>query len=221
MTRFPADCFQPGPISLILSVDSPHDLDTAQLLLRRLIEAPSDSTLSNRQLSYVIYVKGSAGERSNAYLNLARLISQTNRVILFPKLLQELRPAITYSYFHNSTRAHPYDTTIVLTAGRKNSGFPFSPFSPLMVHRGDPTWCDERFDFLGSPSVAWEECLWQFWITKHGGLQPIVSKDSWGVVPDVGRKAVSSGFVFALLRAAFHSLLFVGCVRREASRELS
>jgi len=154
------------------------------------MEAPLNNTLPKPRISYLVYLKSSTGEHPNAYLNLARLVSQTHHVILFPKLLPDLRPAITFSHFHNATHLHSRNTPVVLTTNRKISGFPFSPFSPLMVHRDDPTWCDERFDFLDSPSVAWEECLWQFWITKHGGLQPIASKGPWKVVADVNRTTV-------------------------------
>lgn len=180
----------PGPISLILSVENSQDLDAAQILLKRLIEAPSNGTLSKSRISYLVYMKGSAGEQPNAYLNLARLISQTNHIILFPQPIPELDPAVAYSHFHNATRLHSRNTPVILTESRKNTRFPFSPSSPLMVHRDDTTWCDERFDFLGSRSVAWEECLWQFWITKHGGLQPITSKNPWRTVLDVNRTTV-------------------------------
>ena len=148
-----------------------------------MMEAHSNDTLSNQRVSYLIYLKGSAGEQPNAYLNLARLISQTNYVVLLPKLLSALHPGVTYSHFYNSTHLHSPNGPVVLVTSRKNSVFPFNSFSPLMVHRDDTTWCDERFDFIGSPSTAWEECLWQFWITKHGGIQPVVSKDPWKMVP--------------------------------------
>ena len=154
------------------------------------MEAPSNGSLPNPRISYLVYSKGSTGEQPNAYLNLARLISQTNRVVLFPTPLPELHPAITYPHFYNATHLQSRDTPVVLTASRKATGFPFSPFSPLMVHRDDTAWCDERFDFLGSPSVAWEECLWQFWITKHGRLQPIASQHPWKTVPEVDQTTV-------------------------------
>ena len=181
---------QPGPISLILSVETPHDLDIAQVSLQRLMGAPPNRTLSNQRISYLIYLKGSAGEQPNAYLNLARLISQTNHLILFPRLLLELHPTVVYPHFRNFTHLHSRSTPIILTASRKDSVFPFSPFSPLMVRRDDPTWCDERFDFLESPSVAWEECLWQFWITKHGRVQPTLSKNPWKTAPNTNRTTV-------------------------------
>jgi len=154
------------------------------------MEAPSNGTLPNPRISYLVYLKSSTGEQPNAYLNFARLVSQTDNVVLFPKMLPDLRPTITYSHFHNATHLNSRKAPVVLTPGRKISGFPFSPFSPLMVHRDDTTWCDERFDFLDSPSVAWEECLWQFWITKHGGLQPIASRDPWKIVAHVDRTTV-------------------------------
>ena len=153
------------------------------------METPSNGTLPNPRISYLVYLKSSTGEKPNAYLNLARLVSQTNHVVMFPKLLPELRPTTTYSHFHNATYLHSRNTPAVLIASRKLSGLPFSPFSPLMVHRDDTTWCDERFDFLNSPTVAWEECLWQFWITKHGGLQLIASKEPWKAA-DVNRTTV-------------------------------
>lgn len=175
-------------------MDNPYDLGIAQLSLQRLVEAASNDPLSNQGISYLIYLKGSAGEQPNAYLNFARLTSQTNHVVLFPKILPELHPAVTYSHFFNSTHLHSRNAPVVLTASRKNPGFPFSPFSPLMVHRDDTTWCDERFDFLESPSVAWEECLWQFWITKHGGIQAVVSKDPWKITPNSNRTTVRFSF---------------------------
>lgn len=180
----------PGPISLMLSVDNSQDLDTAQMSFKRLMEAPSNSSLPNPSISYLVYLKDSPREQPNAYLNLARLISQTNHAVLFPKPLLELHPTVAHSHFRNATHLHSRNTPVVLTASRKHSGFPFSPFSPLMIHREDTTWCDERFDFLGSPTVAWEECLWQFWITKHGGLQPIVSRNHWKAVLEANRKTV-------------------------------
>lgn len=175
---------------MVLSIDNPHDLDVAQASLERLIETPSNGTLPKPQVSYLVYLKGSTGEQPNAYLNIARLVSQTNHAVLFPEPLPELRPTIAYSHFYNASHFHAQNTPVVLTASRKHSGFPFSPFSPLMVRRDDTTWCDERFDFLDAPSVAWEECLWQFWITKHGGIQRIALKDSWGTVPEVNRTTV-------------------------------
>jgi len=159
------------------------------MLLKRLMEAPSSGILPTPRISYLVYLKGSTGEQPNAYLNLARLVSQTNRVVLFPRPLLELHPTVTYSHFHNATH-YSLNTPVVLATSRKDFGFPFSPFSPLMVHRDDTTWCDERFDFLESPSMAWEECLWQFWITKHGGLQSIASKVPWKTATGVNRTTV-------------------------------
>jgi len=179
-----------GPISLILSVDSSQDLETARTSFERLTEVPLNGSLPNPRISYLVYLKDSPVEQPNAYLNLARLISQTNHVVLFPKPLLELHPTVAYSHFRNATHLNSRNIPVVLTARRKHSGFPFSSFSPLMIHREDTTWCDERFDFLGSPSVAWEECLWQFWITKHGGLQPIVSRNPWKRVLDANKKTV-------------------------------
>ena len=147
------------------------------------IVVPSNNTLPtpNPRISSLAHPKSSTGERPNAYLNLPRLVSETNHIVLFPKLLPELRPTITYSHFRNATHLHSRNTPAVLTASRKIYGFPFSPFSPLVVHRDDTMWCDERFDFFGSPSVAWEERFCQFWITKRGGLHSAASKDPEGV----------------------------------------
>ena len=69
-----------------------------------------------------------------------------------------------------------------------------------MVYRGDATWCDERFDFLGSPSVAWEECLWQFRVTKHEGVQTIVSKHPWKIMPNVNQTTVTRAVLEAFER---------------------
>ena len=66
-----------------------------------------------------------------------------------------------------------------------------------MVHRDDATWCGERFDFLSSPSVAWEECLWQFLVTKYGGVQTIVSEHPWKTVQNVNQTTATR----AVLRA--------------------
>ena len=186
----------------MLTVSSPQDLETAEALFERLVEAPLNDTLPNLRISYLVYLKDSPGDQPNAYLNLARLISQTNHLVLFPKPLLELHPAVAYSHFQNATNLHSRNTPVVLTASRKHSEFPFSPFSPLMVHREDTTWCDERFDSLSSSSVAWEECLWQFWITKRGGIQPIVSRNTWKMILDTNQttvrpaSSVSSGCPF-------------------------
>ena len=195
---------EPGPISVILSVNSSHDLEVAPTLLKRFMEAPSNGPLPNPRISYLVYLKGSVGEQPNAYLNLARLISQTSHVVLFPQPLPELYPAIVYSHFDNTTHLCSRNTPVVLTASRKNSKFPFSPFSPLMVHRDDTTWCDERFDFFESPFVAWEECLWQFWITKHGGLQSITSKNPWKTL-DANRTTVRRVPGVNIYLSEFHS----------------
>lgn len=53
------------------------------------------------------------------YLDLARLISQTNYVVLFLKLLPELCSATTYSHFYNSTHMHSRKTSVVPTPSRK------------------------------------------------------------------------------------------------------
>ena len=87
----------------------------------------------------------SAGEQPNPYLNITRLVLQTNHVVLFPKLVSELRPAVAYPYTHDSTQSTP----AVLTESEKL----VVSFHLFQSSHDDTTWYDEQPDFLGSPSV--------------------------------------------------------------------
>ena len=104
-----------GPISLILSVDSSQDLDIARMSFERLMEIPLNGSLPNPWISYLAYLKDSPVEQPNAYLNLARLTSQTNHVVLFPKPLPELHPTVAYSHFRNATHLNSRNTPVLLT----------------------------------------------------------------------------------------------------------
>ena len=137
-------------------------------------------TSSNSSLSlHLLHVRSSAQENPNAYINLARLFSETNQVVLFPHRLFNMDSLQAHSLFLDHTHSGHSSKPAVITASG-HSSFPFSPFSPILLRRDDSIWCDERFALSSSGAFDWEECLWQFWVTKHGAIQALpVSENSW------------------------------------------
>ena len=115
---------------------------------------------------------------ANAYLNFARLFSQTRLVMLYPGSPASPIPDKLYrrvSMHANKPNATHKVVPLVLSPSklRPNSPIPFPPLSPLLLDRSYPIWCSERFFSAPSRDDAWEECLWQVWLNSYGHLSAL------------------------------------------------
>lgn len=97
----------------------------------------------------------------NAHLNLARMLSTTNTVALFPGNASTLP---SYTFFEVLSRMSLND-------------FPHIHFvasdplvSPLVIASHHELWCTERFLPFTTWRDDWQECLWQFHLESQKNL---------------------------------------------------
>ncbi|PCH43527.1 hypothetical protein WOLCODRAFT_144554 [Wolfiporia cocos MD-104 SS10] len=169
-----------GPISLLMVTTVEPASEEHENLLRKLSAQQNRSTLLNGTLTlHLAHLSPQTPDNPNAFLNLARLFSQTPRVALFPANLSTLPPKSLYkSLVSHSTVSsaaileptRPKHRPIILTA-RGQTGFPFSPMAPLVMGRDDPLWCTERFFPPTTREEDWEKCLWQVWLENFGDVE--------------------------------------------------
>lgn len=154
-----------------------------QALLKSVSQQLYSRIRSKTSLSmHFVHAKPSEQENSNAYVNLARLFAETDRVALFPQahFLRSIEAHVFHSLFakHTSHWDHEFKPAIVTASG--NTSFPFSAFSPVLIRRDDSMWCDERFALWNSGVFAWQECLWQLWIARYGSISTLlVPEATW------------------------------------------
>lgn len=164
-----------GPVSLVLTTTTPLQLPQQKILaLAKKISKLSRSRIQNDSwLSlHLVHVKPTEQENPNAYVNLARIFADTEQVALFPRVLFGTDAhAIHYLFEKYAHLEQEFKPAVVTTL--TNTSFPFAPFSPVLLHRNDSMWCDERFALWSSGSFDWEECLWQLWIVKHGAVKAL------------------------------------------------
>lgn len=129
---------------------------------------------------HLLQVDGDAPENPNAYLNLARLLSPTSQIVLFPGNLSVIPPKTFYRSFFStaSPSARNITSKPTIFTTRSQSSFPFSPFSPIMLHRDDPLWCTERSFLYVSREADWNDCLWQLWL-EHFGEIDVKQTSDW------------------------------------------
>ncbi|EGO25316.1 hypothetical protein SERLADRAFT_348180 [Serpula lacrymans var. lacrymans S7.9] len=152
-----------GPSSLVLTTTASPKSAQHHTLLQHLlsVHAQMNATALSGLSLHILHVASLSQGVPNAYLNLARLMSQTSQVVLFPE-----RPS---SDLHHSLLAHSVtgvsDRPIYLGTSSRMT-FPFKPLSPVILPRDYPVWCTERFYLFNSRSTHWEECLWQLWLNS-------------------------------------------------------
>ncbi|KAH9929305.1 hypothetical protein B0H21DRAFT_762059 [Amylocystis lapponica] len=164
-----------GPVSLLMTTSAAPSSTEHELLLKRLSALITRRPHLNSTLSvHLLHLEPKTPDNPNAFLNLARLFSQTTHVALFPgnsstappktlyRMLAAHAPASEHSTAMREPANAPRPRPTVLTTGTQ-TGFPFSPLAPVVLGRDDALWCTERF------SVA--ECLWQIWLENFGDVE--------------------------------------------------
>ncbi|KAG1802694.1 uncharacterized protein HD556DRAFT_1429502 [Suillus plorans] len=163
------------PMSLVVVTSAPTDHLT---ILKRFPElmSLSDTHASFGLSLHVLQVSSSFGGSANAYLNVARLLAPTDRVVLFPDGLPLHLSSNLYSSIIRSTSPQP-----LVLGNNSRRTYPFAPMSPVVLHKDYPIWCTERFSLFQSRSLDWEDCLWQLWLESAGEVKS-TAVDSWPVV---------------------------------------
>ncbi|KAH7913924.1 hypothetical protein BJ138DRAFT_1001323 [Hygrophoropsis aurantiaca] len=163
---------QKGPISLVLVTSVQSDSAEYAQLLKRLHEISGMLSIPSQLSLHVLHVYSPSGSSSNTYLNIARLLSRTVQVILFPGgpptfqarddqriFLAHLNPKTSSSILNNELQKSHSDKAI----------------SPVILARNHPVWCTERYFIFGSRMLDWEECLWQLQLESSGDVSVIES----------------------------------------------
>ena len=153
---------------------TPHHRSLRSTLAK--LQAKND-ILRGTLSAHILHLGPNTDAQPNAFLNLARLLSPTPQVALFPGNLSHAPPINLYrtlmSQQHSSSSAmasHINKRKPIVFTVRDHTSFPFTPLAPLVISRDDSTWCTERFFANVSRSMDWEECLWQVWLANFGDL---------------------------------------------------
>ncbi|KAJ6499200.1 hypothetical protein C8R45DRAFT_107750 [Mycena sanguinolenta] len=152
-----------GPISLVMVTSTRLSSVSHQQLLQRLQTLRDHPSLSG--LSLHLFHQQSPAESPSAYLNLARLFSNSPTVMLFPANLSNVLP----SNFYNTLSSHiPHPPTKpLLITNAAPSVLSVPDLTPVILPRNYPIWCSERA-FLASRTSDWNDCMWQLWLEEYG-----------------------------------------------------
>ena len=102
-------------------------------------------TLPSEYLSvHLLRIQANTTLSPNAYLNLARFFSQTDRVVLFPL---SSPPLLSHSDLY---QVGAVDEDV------------------LVLPKDHAVWCTERIFIDDSREAHWAACLWQFWLDSFG-----------------------------------------------------
>ena len=153
--------------------------------------------LKNILSVHVLHLDLATEQNPNAFLNIARLLSSSSRVALFPGNMSYAPPGTLYktllsqqpsssSALAPRRRARKRRPTVLTTKDRNS--FPFAPLAPLVVARDESTWCTERFFAGMSREAEWEECLWQVWLANFGDVE-VRQVEGWKLISTTGDDA--------------------------------
>lgn len=157
----------PGPMSLVIVTSAQSGSTDHLTILKRFPELMSlIDTHASLGLSFHVLQVLSSGGSANAYLNVARLLAPTDRVVLFPDGLLSHLSSNLYSSIIKSTSLQP-----LVLGNNSRRTYPFAPMSPIVLPKDYPTWCTERFPLFRSRSLDWEDCLWQLWLESAGDIK--------------------------------------------------
>lgn len=174
--------FHTGSISLVVTTKAAPSSREHSALLSKLIQLSIQTPLLKQTLSvHIVHLSPTAEPQPNAFLNLARLLAPSPRVVLFPGNLSYAPPKNLYRTLiaqqpsSSSAMSQPSGRArkrrpVVLTL-REHTSFPFASLAPLVMPRDDATWCTERFFAGMSRAADWEECLWQVWLANFGDVE--------------------------------------------------
>ncbi|CAA7259112.1 unnamed protein product [Cyclocybe aegerita] len=158
-----------GSVSLLITTAAkPSSPEHHQLVrtVRRLVSR-SQAARPSVHLLHVSHLKAPS---PNLYLNLARLFSSTDWVLMFPNDLSDpLSPAF-YAQA-TSKRSDVEKSAHLLTPGP--NAYPFSPLSPLLLRNDADFWCTERMFLDVTRESDWDECLWQLALQRNGKVDTI------------------------------------------------
>ncbi|GJE95904.1 hypothetical protein PsYK624_120950 [Phanerochaete sordida] len=164
-----------GPISALVTTTAPPGSAESQELAKKLEAVGRIPSTRHKLSAHILHLESRTTQNPNSFLNLARIFAQTPRVALFPGNLSVVPPK-TFQRSIASSSSFSANKPVVF-AMRGRSSFPFSPLSPILMHRDDPVWCTERF-FTGlSRSADWAECVWQVWLESFGSMDARATTD--------------------------------------------
>jgi len=156
-----------GPISLLITTTMMHSSATHQKLLEKLSDLKAYLPVQVAQFLslHILYINPKSSESPNAYLNLARLFSRTDHVMLFPGNLSILPPPTLFETVSSQLQRRPTRLAII---SNQNDTFP--TLAPTLVSNNHSTWCTERFFLSSSRDFDWDACLWQLWLNSFGDV---------------------------------------------------
>ncbi|KAG2150464.1 hypothetical protein DEU56DRAFT_922877 [Suillus clintonianus] len=177
----------PGPVSLVVVTSARSDSTDHLTTFKRFPEFMGllDTHASFGLSFHVLQVSSSSGGSANAYLNVARLLAPTDRVVLFPNGLPSHLSNNLYSSIIRSTSPLP-----LVLGNNSRRTYPFAPMSPVILPKDYPTWCTERFSLFRSRSLDWEDCLWQLWLESAGSVKS-TAVDGW-LGEETGKPSISN-----------------------------
>jgi hypothetical protein len=159
-----------GPISLLVTTTATHSSSQNQKLLEKLsnLKAHLPVEVAQSLSLHILYVSPKSNESPNACLNLARLFSQTDHVMLFPGNLSVLPPPMLFKTLLSYLQREPGRLTII--NNQNDTMFHFPSLTPALVSNRHSIWCTERFFLSSSRDLDWDACLWQLWLDSLGDV---------------------------------------------------
>lgn len=159
-----------GPISLVVKLITTSQTFSRATLIQKfeyLKRYPSLSMLS----LHVLSPDSRLQTLPNLFLNLARVFgSDTSLVALFPGELDSVPPSNLYKILSASTFSKSSLKPSIVTPV---SNLSYPPLSPVVLPRGYPVWCTERFFFLHTRTLDWNNCIWQLRLEEFGQIKHI------------------------------------------------
>ncbi|KAI9067083.1 hypothetical protein FKP32DRAFT_1564402 [Trametes sanguinea] len=169
-----------GPLSLLIATNAtPSSSEHTQLTAKLAALQRKHPPLKQNLFVHLLHLDPRTEARPNSFLNLARLLAPSPRVVLFPGNLTSVPPKTLYrTLLHQqpsssamTIQGHARKRRPAVLTSKERTSFPFMPLAPLVLARDDSTWCTERF-FAGMPrAMDWEECLWQVWLANFGDVE--------------------------------------------------
>ncbi|KAI0829626.1 hypothetical protein BC628DRAFT_1314486 [Trametes gibbosa] len=190
-----------GPISLLVTtMVSPSSPEHLQLVAKLAAIQRKHPPLKHTFFVSFLHLNTTADTHPNTYLNLARFLAPSPRVVLFPSNFSSVPPKTLY---RTLLHQQPASSSAMSSQGRarrrrpavltdkERTSFPFTPLAPVVLARDDATWCTERFFAGMSRTADWEECLWQIWLANFGDLEVRQVPGLSGIGADTAENAVT------------------------------
>jgi hypothetical protein len=159
-----------GPISLLVTTTAIHSSAPHRKLLEKLSNLKAHLPVEVAQFLslHILYINSKSSESPNAYLNLARLFSRTDHVMLFPGNFSILPPPTLFETLLSQLQRRP--TRLAIISNQNDTMFPFPTLAPAIVSNDHSMWCTERFFLSSSRDFDWDACLWQLWLNSFGDV---------------------------------------------------